>query len=96
MPFILGIKATTYCGEEFKFKQIAAKKKTRKGSRERKEMDTGAGERRAEKEGFVDRIISWKIFQLAKANKNQACCFHTYIIATPSKWQHPASVPSSI
>lgn len=59
---------------------------------------SSAGKMRAENEKrrLVDRIIRWKIFQLAKANKNQACYFHTYNMATPSQWQYQASVPSSI
>lgn len=69
-------------------------KKKMRMENKKKTLYTNAGQRRAEKR-FVDRIIR-KIFQLAKANKNQACYFHTLNMDTPSQWLHAAFVPSSI
>lgn len=67
----------------------------RKAKEERDGYRSNTGKRRVKR--FVDRILSWKIFQLAKANKKQArTFFHTYSIGTPNQWQYPASVSSSI
>ena len=74
-------------------KETKKKKKKQKQTRgQKKEKRDGygsnPGKRRVEKRRFVDRILSWKIFQLAKANKKQArTYFHTDSIGTPNQWQ---------
>lgn len=49
---------------------VAAMEERKKTNEKRDGSRSNAGKRRAKKRRFVDRIISWKIFQPAKANKN--------------------------
>lgn len=75
---------------ETKEEKKEKKKRNKREAKKRKRDGYGSnpGKRRVEKRRFVDRILSWKIFQLAKANKKQArTYFHTDSIGTPNQWQ---------
>lgn len=61
-------------------------KEKRKKELSKKDGNMRKSWRRAEQRPFVDRNLSWKILQLAKAKERQARThFHTYNIGTPNQ-----------